>query len=51
MWPKSEEKLNFGGGWIWVDELNLLPKKLDGDAPGRDALPQSENQRGTSPQK
>ena len=25
-WPKSEEKLNFGGRWVWVP-MNLSPPK------------------------
>ena len=33
-WPKSEEKLNFGGRWDWVP-MNPSPQtKLRGDAPG-----------------
>ena len=31
-WPKSEEKLNFGGRWVWVP-MNPTPQsKLRGDA-------------------
>ena len=32
-WPKSEEKLNFGIGWVWVP-MNPTPQpKIRGDAP------------------
>ena len=32
-WPKSEEKLNFGGRWVWVP-MNPSPQtKVCGDAP------------------
>ena len=34
-WPKSEEKLNFGGTWVWVP-MNPSPQtKLRGDAPAQ----------------
>ena len=32
-WPKSEERLNFGGRWVWVP-MNPSPQtKIRGDAP------------------
>ena len=31
-WPKSEEKLNFGGRWSWVPRNPFPPTKLHGDS-------------------
>ena len=36
-WPKSEEKLNFGGRWVWVPMNPFPPQtKVRDDAPGQD---------------
>ena len=37
-WPKSEEKLNFGGRWVWVPTTPTPQSKTRGDAPGSNSV-------------
>ena len=43
-WPKSKEKLNFGGRWVWVTtnpfpNQNFMATPLEGERENKDLLP------------